>query len=332
VDAQGTVSSLVTTIDRNLNSTSFLGRGILLSFYYCFVVYNFDYSLVILVACIEKRTRRTIKMMKFRHPSALVKASEAQSALYSAVSSSKEVCCRICRENDKSFRMVSPCDCSGTMSFCHQECIQEMLKLGTECPVCLKDYTFAARDPTLGLFVALLHWLDIAAVMFVFPYALLNGNWPLMVVCSTFAVLHTLFFFEFLQHPEFLVVTNKPHIVEDAFALILLVLSAVEMVGLFLYYCSFLSWSVDMTRILPSLASFIICQAFVGAVAPLVTMIAGAFSHDADDDSYYPYVFACGLLLWSMVRADLPAGGVETLVPAANVNWTSPVTTVSTWM
>ena len=44
-------------------------------------------------------------------------------------SSTEEECCRICMEGKESGRLISPCECSGSVSLIHTRCLEQWLEL-----------------------------------------------------------------------------------------------------------------------------------------------------------------------------------------------------------
>ncbi|CAH1790061.1 unnamed protein product [Owenia fusiformis] len=68
----------------------------------------------------------------FHSPSSITSVASSTSTL------SNGNICRICLSNDHETPMVSPCNCNGTVKFCHQECLLEWLsiKRSKECELC----------------------------------------------------------------------------------------------------------------------------------------------------------------------------------------------------
>lgn len=53
--------------------------------------------------------------------------------------------CRVCRGDAEPDRpLVSPCLCSGSISYCHQSCLEEWLSFSqkTSCELCNTEYIF----------------------------------------------------------------------------------------------------------------------------------------------------------------------------------------------
>lgn len=88
--------------------------------------------------------------------------------------------CRLCRcGNGDDDHMVSPCECSGTMKYAHDQCLQEFFKVSGQvsCSVCKSDFTLAPKGQSCLVAVAVLSGVQTTAVLFAFPGLALLGRW-----------------------------------------------------------------------------------------------------------------------------------------------------------
>jgi hypothetical protein len=224
-----------------------------------------------------------------------------------------EKCCRLCHSNCDLKDMISPCDCNGTMKFVHQYCLDQMREHGDtyKCPICERHYNFVLKWKTLNMLLLLIDWFSFISTCFVYPYGFYHGNWRLALLACSITMVQEMMELEFTLHPEFLTVTNKLSFFDEFSEIAKPAVALLEFLLLFLWYCSTLTWTIDGSRLFPAMASFIICEIIVGVIGALVGFVLGSCDKILEDDNFL-YFFVVGIVLWSVVRAEVvPSAGQE---------------------
>ncbi|KAH9247248.1 hypothetical protein BASA81_015191 [Batrachochytrium salamandrivorans] len=123
--------------------------------------------------------------------------------------------CRLCRCSDDFMSpLLSPCECSGTMKYAHDQCLQEYFKVSGQvsCSVCDSDFTLVPKGQPCLVAFAVLEWVQITAVLFAFPGLALQGRWyaagAAAMASMTFLILPVYLLRNNLQH-EYMKIAQK---------------------------------------------------------------------------------------------------------------------------
>ena len=264
-----------------------------------------------------------MKLFQERPLGSFLTASSRQSRLFAlAEAHREEKFCRLCHDTDNRSKLIAPCDCNGSMKWVHESCMAEMRRNGDQlvsCAVCGRAYNFVSKAGTLNMILTLLNWLTVISTCLGFPVAFWSGHWPLMIFWSTVPVVNFVMQMEVSIYGDQIVVTDKTSLFEEILQTSVLVIAVFNVLVLFLFYCSLLQWSVDLRRLLPSIASFIVCELIAACVGGFVYIILGS-SDIVDEDDLMTYLFLFGLGLWSIIRADMsPAAASDLLLFSSDI-------------
>jgi E3 ubiquitin-protein ligase DOA10 len=121
--------------------------------------------------------------------------------------------CRVCREDEDSAEnpLYAPCLCSGSILFCHENCLVEWLKRSGKdyCELCKTKYVFQPKYasntpetlPQHELMVGLLRMIMTKFVPQLFRIFLALVAWLIVMPCVTSAIYRSLVFSYKPMHP-----------------------------------------------------------------------------------------------------------------------------------
>lgn len=72
--------------------------------------------------------------------------------------------CKICYEYDKPEKLLSPCNCKGTIKFVHKSCVKDWIKFSGKsvCSECNAEYNFLPKK--------ILDWVDFPVLLFLWLF------------------------------------------------------------------------------------------------------------------------------------------------------------------
>lgn len=213
--------------------------------------------------------------------------------------------CRLCKCGDRITSLISPCLCDGTMKWVHVECLEEYrLNQGTlECDICERPFAFKAKGKTLKLIEILVNSTYLTSVLIGFPYAYSQSNWPLMTICCFSPMFSIYFHLEIANYPTLFVVTNRASQLYERINVVILTIAFINILILFCWYCTFLTWSIQPHRFFPAIISLIISEVIAVSGAGIIHLLVGLDQYD--EDIVFNVTILAGLVIWSIIHVEV---------------------------